>query len=101
MPNWTSGSTRSRVTEPGARIATLLLNDLDTVALYFAIARSGRVNVPINNRLNTAEAAFIVDDCDVATLIVERELVDVSLDPLGSLDRIDRQSSSTDPGAPR
>jgi acyl-CoA synthetase (AMP-forming)/AMP-acid ligase II len=48
MPNWTSGSTRSRVTEPGARIAPMLLNDFDTVTLYFAIARSGRVNVPIN-----------------------------------------------------
>jgi fatty-acyl-CoA synthase len=52
-------------------IASLLLNDLDTVALYLGVARGGLVNAPINFRLTDDEVCFILNDCDARTLIVD------------------------------
>jgi acyl-CoA synthetase (AMP-forming)/AMP-acid ligase II len=78
------------ITQPGARVATLLLNEIDTIALYLAIARSGRVNVPINYRLNAAEVAYIVEDCSAQVIFAERALLDASPDLRETLNRLDQ-----------
>lgn len=46
----------------GDRVGMILLNSLDYVALYFAIARVGAIAVRLNFRLAPAELAFLVED---------------------------------------
>jgi fatty-acyl-CoA synthase len=48
--------------EPGNRVAIMLLNSLDYIALYFAIARIGAIAVRLNFRLTPAELSYIIND---------------------------------------
>lgn len=61
--------------ERGQRIAVLAYNRLEWVEIYCAVAKAGLVAVPVNFRLTAPEAAFILNDCDVAAVIVEDALV--------------------------
>lgn len=56
----------------GDRIATLAMNELDYVVLFFAAQRVGAILVPINFRLTQREVDHIISDCD-PTLIVHQE----------------------------
>ncbi len=58
----------------GDRVGIMLLNSLDYVALYFAIARLGAVAVRLNFRLAPAELSYIVGDagCSVVFLHASR-----------------------------
>ncbi|MGX4694433.1 class I adenylate-forming enzyme family protein [Streptomyces sp. JNUCC 63] len=51
----------------GDRVGMILLNSLDYVALYFAIARIGAIAVRLNFRLAPAELSFLIEDsgCEV------------------------------------
>lgn len=46
----------------GDRVGMILLNSLDYVALYFAIARLGAIAVRLNFRLAPAELSFLIED---------------------------------------
>lgn len=55
---------------PGDRVGILLLNSLDYVALYFAIARVGAVAVRLNFRLAPAELSYIIGDSGCSVLFL-------------------------------
>jgi fatty-acyl-CoA synthase len=53
---------------PGDRVAILLFNSVDYVALYFAIARVGAIAVRLNTRLAAAELEFALTDSETSVL---------------------------------
>ncbi|GAA1864531.1 long-chain fatty acid--CoA ligase [Pseudonocardia ailaonensis] len=48
--------------EPGDRVAVLLPNGIDGVVVYYALAKSGLVRVPLNARETAHELAFKLSD---------------------------------------
>ena len=66
---------------PTAPVACVLFNDLLGVAVTMAVARSGAVCVPINNRLHPTEKAFIVDNAGAETLVVDAACIE-EVEPL-------------------
>jgi fatty-acyl-CoA synthase len=48
--------------KPGDRVGMMLVNTLDYVVLYFAIARIGAIAVRLNFRLSAHELEFIIND---------------------------------------
>lgn len=57
--------------EPGDRVAILLPNRFDWFQLFFGIARTGGVQVPINPYLKGEFLAYQLTDCDPAVLVVD------------------------------
>jgi fatty-acyl-CoA synthase len=55
--------------ERGDRVAIMLLNSLDYVALYFAIARMGAIAVRVNFRLSPAELSYLVNDSGCSVVV--------------------------------
>ncbi|MFP6608990.1 MAG: AMP-binding protein, partial [Deltaproteobacteria bacterium] len=64
----------------GDRVALLLMNDIEFVESFFAIAKLGGVVVPLNWRLVGDELAFILDDSGASTLIFGHEFAELSAD---------------------
>ena len=62
----------------GDRIAVLAFNCLEWAEIYAATAKAGLVTVPINFRLTSAEAAFIVQNSGAAALMVGEALIDLA-----------------------
>ena len=62
---------------PGDRVATLLMNSIEFVETYFAIAKIGAVMVPVNWRLVAAEIAYILQDCNAKALVYDSEFDEV------------------------
>ncbi len=60
----------------GDRFAVLAYNRLEWPVIYVAAAKAGLVAVPINFRLTGPEAAFIINDCGAAAVLVEDALLD-------------------------
>lgn len=60
----------------GARVATVLYNEPETVELYMALARVGAVNVPMNTRLTVEEKRYILNDSGANVFIVDNEHLD-------------------------
>jgi fatty-acyl-CoA synthase len=56
--------------QTGDRVGIMLLNSLDYVALYFAIARVGAVAVRLNFRLAPAELSYIIGDSGCSVLFL-------------------------------
>jgi fatty-acyl-CoA synthase len=54
---------------PGERVGVWLNNCPEWIHLLFAIARIGAVQVPINTRFRTADAAYIIGQAECSTLI--------------------------------
>ncbi|MCW2295423.1 class I adenylate-forming enzyme family protein [Rhodococcus erythropolis] len=54
----------------GDRVGIMLLNTLDYIALYFAIAKVGAIAVRLNYRLTSDELLFIVDDAGCSLLVL-------------------------------
>ena len=88
--------------ERGHRVAILAYNRLEWVEIYVAVAKAGLVAVPINFRLTAPEVGFIIDDCDVAAIIVEDSLTatvdEVRTDLAVAADRFIHIGPSTPPG---
>jgi fatty-acyl-CoA synthase len=61
----------------GDRVAVFAYNRVEWAEIYVAAALAGVVPVPINFRLNAAEAAFIIRDAGAAAIIVEDVLADL------------------------
>ncbi|MEM8855760.1 MAG: AMP-binding protein [Pseudomonadota bacterium] len=59
----------------GDRVGVIAFNRLEWVEIYAATAKAGLVAVPVNFRLTPPEVAFILDDADVAAVIVEDVLL--------------------------
>jgi acyl-CoA synthetase (AMP-forming)/AMP-acid ligase II len=56
---------------PGDRVAFLLMNGVEYLESYFAVAKVGAVLVPLNWRLVPEELAFILEDSGSVVLIAE------------------------------
>jgi acyl-CoA synthetase (AMP-forming)/AMP-acid ligase II len=59
----------------GDRLAVLAYNALEWVEIYAAAAKAGVVAVPLNFRLVAKEIRYIMDDAEVAAIIVQDQLV--------------------------
>lgn len=57
--------------EPSGRVAILTPNRLESVELDFAIAKAGKVRVPVNTRLSTDERAYILENSAAETLLFD------------------------------
>jgi O-succinylbenzoate-CoA ligase len=58
---------------PGDRVAFLLMNGVEYLESYFAVAKVGAVLVPLNWRLVPEELAFILEDSGSVVLIADAE----------------------------
>jgi acyl-CoA synthetase (AMP-forming)/AMP-acid ligase II len=56
---------------PSGRVAILTPNRLESVELDFAIAKAGKVRVPVNTRLSTDERAYILENSGAETLLFD------------------------------
>ncbi len=61
----------------GDRVALLLMNGVEYVETFFAIAKLGGIVVPLNWRLVADELAFILQDSGAAVLVFDPELREV------------------------
>jgi len=59
----------------GDKIGILMKNRLELLELFFAAAKIGAVNVPINVRLSPNEIAYILDNSDTKILFIEDAFV--------------------------
>lgn len=58
---------------PGTRVAFFLHNVEALASAYLATQKLGAVAVPVNYRLSAAELAFILNDCQAAMLLYQRQ----------------------------
>jgi acyl-CoA synthetase (AMP-forming)/AMP-acid ligase II len=56
----------------GDRVAVLLRNSLEWVELFHGIAEAGAVCTPVNVLLRPAEIAYLCDDAQVSTIVVDQ-----------------------------
>src|SRR5918912_966635 len=64
--------------ERGGRVGFLGVNSLAHVECAIGVPAHGRVLVDLNFRLARGELAFMIDDCDVEVLVVDRAQLDVA-----------------------
>lgn len=55
--------------EPGDRVGILATNCIEWLEIYVGLARAGLVAVPVNFRLQAAEVAYILQDCEAGAVI--------------------------------
>ncbi len=72
----------------GDRVAFLCSNRVEMVEIYFALAKSGFVGLPLNYRLAPAEMAELMRATDVQALIVERCYVEMLAPHLAGLPKL-------------
>lgn len=63
----------------GTTVASVLLNEPTTIAVYLGLARIGAISVPVNTRLTASEQRYIVQDAGATALIVDREHAPIGL----------------------
>lgn len=62
--------------EPGDRVATMLLNNVDAVISWFAVNKIGAVFAPVNTAFKADYLHSQVEDCSAAIALVENEFAD-------------------------
>jgi acyl-CoA synthetase (AMP-forming)/AMP-acid ligase II len=62
----------------GDRVALLMHNSIDFVALFYGAAKLGLVAVPLNTRLTGAELSFILSDSGAKLLCYDPEFAEVT-----------------------
>lgn len=65
---------------PGDDVALVATNDPRFFEVYWACLRSGLYLTAVNTHLSAEEAAYVVDDCDAAALLVSADLADLGRD---------------------
>lgn len=65
---------RSLGLEPGSRLGLLVANRWQFVVAVLAALRADLIAVPLNVRAQTAELAYILNDCGARGLVYERQL---------------------------
>jgi fatty-acyl-CoA synthase len=74
-----AGLLQEQLAEPfGARVATLLRNSVDALALMYACERVGAIYTPLNWRLTPAELRVLASDCEPSLLVVDTEFSEVA-----------------------
>ena len=71
--------------QPGDRVAFLLMNGVEYIEAYYAIAKVGAVMVPLNWRLVPDELAFILKDSGSTVMIYDNEF-DAAIQTLRTLE---------------
>ncbi|MGN0077971.1 MAG: class I adenylate-forming enzyme family protein, partial [Coriobacteriales bacterium] len=72
--------------QPGDRIAYLLPNRPELIAVYIAVQRIGAVAVPLNYRLIPREIAYLVNSVEASTLVFDQQFIDALRQAKGQLD---------------
>lgn len=62
---------------PGERVGVIMLNCHRYAELYFAADYAGLVPTPLNHRLAPPEVAYILNDAEVSTLVLDPEFAPV------------------------
>ncbi len=93
-----AGFLRASGVAPGDRVALLLANRAEYLALVFGAARLGAVAVPLNTRLAPPEIADLLDDCRPTVLVHEADLAEGARRALDQARHEPRQVVAT--GAP-
>ena len=75
-----------RGVRPGERVALVLPNGTDMIAVRFAVARAGAVAVPVSFRLHAGELAQVLGQARATALITMEQFREI--DALAALDRI-------------
>ena len=75
--NRTANFVRKLGVKPGDRVALLLMNGVEFIESFFAVAKIGAVVVPLNWRLVADELAFILKDSGAGILIYGGEFSEV------------------------
>lgn len=60
----------------GDMVAVLMENSLTTIILFFALAKVGATNVPLNTAIRGKQFAYQLSQADCTTLIVDEALLD-------------------------
>ena len=66
--------------QPGDRVALLLMNSIEFIEAFFAIAKIGGVIVPLNWRLVSNELEFILKDSGAKTIVFGEQFVGMMKD---------------------
>lgn len=69
-----AGGFKALGVEKGDRVAMVIGNSVEFVAVMFAIARLGAIAVPLNIRHQLAENRHIIEDCAAKVVVYERDL---------------------------
>ena len=67
--NQLANALRTLSRERSGRVAILTPNRVESVELDFAIAKAGKVRVPINTRLSIDERAYLLENSGAETLL--------------------------------
>lgn len=73
----------------GDRVGLLLMNGSEFVESFFAVAKIGAVNVPLNWRLVADELEFILKDAGVTVLVFSAEFAEVAAELRSRGDKTD------------
>ena len=76
LANRFAGLLQAHGLERGQRVAALLNNCVEFIALFYGAAKRGVVVVPLNTRLAAAELAFIISDCGASAVVHGPEFAD-------------------------
>ena len=71
-----AGALRERGVAGGDRVAVWMHNSIEMVEALFAIQKLGAAAVPLNFRLGSEEARFILDDAGAVGIVADQELLD-------------------------
>ncbi len=69
LANAWSHALAGHVRHPGDRVAVALPNGIDVLAAWHGVSRLGALVVPVNTRLTTGEAAYLVGDSGARALV--------------------------------
>jgi long-chain acyl-CoA synthetase len=72
----------------GNTVAIFLPNCPEFIFSYFAISKLGGTNVPINTFLSSEEVKFILNDCEVSTIITSPEFFEIVKPIRSSLEKL-------------
>ena len=93
LPRVRAHRRRPRASAPGARVAIVLDNRLETALLYWACQWAGAVCVPLSWRLSDDELEYCVVDSGADVVVREGDPLPDGAEHPGALDRDEREIS--------